>query len=133
MSDAADRSKPPDDPYSVGYGRPPRETRFHPGVSGNPRGRPKGAKSLATVLEKTLSERIIVTENGKRKQITKLEAAVKQLTNRAAAGDARSQQLLLGLIQALEARPPQAPPEQLNEADEAVLLDLKRRIVGVET
>jgi hypothetical protein len=28
----------------VGYGRPPMMTRFRPGQSGNPRGRPKGAQ-----------------------------------------------------------------------------------------
>ena len=31
----------------VGYGRPPTTTRFRPGQSGNPRGRPKGARNLA--------------------------------------------------------------------------------------
>jgi len=133
MSDDAKNSQSPTESYEVGYCRPPRGAQFRPGVSGNPRGRPKGAKSLASVLEKALAEPVVVTENGKRKQITKLEAAVKQLTNRAASGDVRSQQLLLGLVQALEARPSQAPPERLDGADEAVLLELKRRIASVET
>jgi Family of unknown function (DUF5681) len=79
--------------YEVGYGRPPLEHRFQPGRSGNPRGRPKGARNLASVVAATLGERIVVTENDRRKRITKLEAAVKQLVNRAAAGDARSPNL----------------------------------------
>ena len=27
--------------YEIGYGKPPKQTRFKPGQSGNPRGRPK--------------------------------------------------------------------------------------------
>ncbi|MFZ3585531.1 DUF5681 domain-containing protein, partial [Loktanella sp. DJP18] len=31
--------------YSVGYAKPPESSRFKKGKSGNPKGRPKGAKS----------------------------------------------------------------------------------------
>src|SRR5687768_11122353 len=31
--------------YQVGYGKPPVHSRFKPGQSGNPRGRPKGARN----------------------------------------------------------------------------------------
>jgi len=114
--------------YEVGYGRPPREHRFPPGRSGNPRGRPKGARCLASVVAATLSERIVVTENGRRKRITKLEAAVKQLVNRAASGEARSMQLLLALVQAGEARAAESPAAEFGAADERVLGELMRRL-----
>ena len=76
----------------------------------------------------TLGERIAVTENGHRKRITKLEAAVKQLVNRAASGEARAMQLLLALVQASEARPPPADANHLAEGDEIVLRELQRRL-----
>jgi hypothetical protein len=50
---------PPDSEgdYEVGYGKPPRETRFAKGQSGNPRGRPSGAKNFATLLREALTSR----------------------------------------------------------------------------
>src|SRR5271156_3025145 len=90
--------------------RPPKAmspSAIAAGQSGNPRGRPKGARNLSTVVAAALGERVAVTENGRRRRITKLEAAVKQLVNRAAAGEARATQLLLALAAADEARPAQ--------------------------
>jgi hypothetical protein len=101
-------SDDPSDPgggYKVGYRRPPLSTRFRAGTSGNPRGRPKGAPNLATVLNSILAEPVVVNENGRRKRITKLRAALKQLVNRAVSGDPGSMRLLLALIQASEAMP----------------------------
>src|SRR5439155_1781990 len=61
---------PPDDErdYEVGYGKPPRHTRFGLGRSGNPRGRPGGSKKLSTLLSEALKEPVIVVENGRRRK-----------------------------------------------------------------
>ena len=48
----------------VGYGRPPRATQFQPGKSGNPKGRPKGSRSVADILREIIGQKIKVTENG---------------------------------------------------------------------
>ena len=84
-----------DPQYPVGYKKPPRHTQFKPGMSGNAKGRPKGAKNFATVIEKELRARIEVTENGKRKRISKRQAIAKQTVNRAAAGDPKATSTLL--------------------------------------
>jgi Family of unknown function (DUF5681) len=55
---------------AVGYRRPPRNRQFKPGQSGNPTGRPKGAKNFATALAEELDAPITATENGKRKTIS---------------------------------------------------------------
>jgi hypothetical protein len=54
----------------VGYGRPPQAHRFKPGQSGNPRGRPKGAKNEATILRDLLNRKIDVREGGRVRKIT---------------------------------------------------------------
>ena len=112
----------------VGYGRPPVATQFRPGQSGNPRGRPKGARNFSTVIASALGERVAVTENGRRTRITKLEAAIKQLVNRAAAGEARATALLIQLAQANEAKAAQPEAQRVGEADAIVMAELQRRL-----
>lgn len=89
---------------SVGYGRPPEHTQFKPGQSGNPKGRPRGTVNMATVLERTLREKVNTVENGRRKSISKFEAALKQLTNKAASGDLSALRLLSALVASAEER-----------------------------
>jgi hypothetical protein len=73
--------------YRVGYSRPPQHTRFCKGQSGNPRGRPRQSKNLLSIARKALNEKIVIKENGRRRVITKFEAVIKQLVNKAAFGD----------------------------------------------
>ncbi len=114
---------------SVGYCNPPERTRFKKGRSGNPQGRPRGTFNMATVLERTLREKVVINENGKRKTITKLEAAIKQLTNKAASGELKALQLLSALVRSAEDRPGQAPISKpaLEEVDEKVFLGILKR------
>jgi Family of unknown function (DUF5681) len=83
------------DDYEVGYGRPPKHRQFRKGQSGNPNGRPRGSRNASTLLDEALKERVVVSEAGRRRGMTKLEAILKQLVNRAAQGDHRATQLLL--------------------------------------
>ena len=74
----------------VGYRRPPQHTQFRKGQSGNPKGRPKGSRALATIWLRAMNEKVTISENGQRRRITKQEAAIKQLANKAASGDKRA-------------------------------------------
>jgi hypothetical protein len=94
--DNEDNLKPNDAP--IGYGNPPERTRFKKGKSGNPRGRPKGALNMATVLERALRDKVVINENGMRKTVTKMEAALKQVVNQAASGDLLAMRLLNALV-----------------------------------
>ena len=115
--------------YEVGYGRPPRHTRFEPGRSGNPRGRPNRSKNLATLLSEALREPVIVTENGRRRKVSKRQAVIKQLVNRSARGDLKAMQMLLGTMQEIEHRGEAEPAETtFDGVDQKVIEQLKARL-----
>ena len=120
--------------YEVGYGRPPRHTRFVKGRSGNPRGRPPGAKNFTTLLNEALNEGVLVTENGGRRKISKREATVKQLATRSAAGDFRAIKILLDIVRDIERQTEPVSPEtaEFSESDEKVIEQLKARFAKRE-
>lgn len=114
----------------VGYCNPPAHARFKKGKSGNPNGRPKGTLNMATVLERTLREKVVLNENGRRKAVTKLEAAIKQLTNKAASGELKALQLLAALVRSAEERGTKADVSGsvLDDVDERVVLGILNRL-----
>jgi hypothetical protein len=106
-------------------------TRFKRGQSGNPRGRPPGAKNLATLLNEALNELVVISENGGRKRISKRQAAFKRLVNEAAKGNWRALKLLVDILQDIERRAePQTEESSFSLADEKVLAQLRVRLSG---
>ena len=76
-----------DEEHIARQGKPPRKGQFKPGESGNPKGRPKGTKSLKTHILDQLMRKVVVVEHGQRRQVTRAEAIAIQLVNKAASGD----------------------------------------------
>jgi hypothetical protein len=107
-----------DDPYEVGFGKPPRAMQFKPGQSGNPAGRPRGAKNFATAIEQELDARVTVTENGRRRRISKREVIAKHLVNKAASGDLKAIPLLLNEARAQENNPAGSASDDILDAPE---------------
>ena len=117
--------------YEVGYGKPPHRTRFKKGQSGNARGRPSGSKNLSTLLSEALNEPVIVTENGRRRKVSKQQAIIKQLVNQSAKGNWRATKLLLDIQLDIEHRSePQTAESSFSAADEKVIAQLKARLNG---
>lgn len=81
--------------YEIGYKKPPRETRFRKGCSGNPSGRPKGSQNTIKLLEELLNQKISVLQDGKKRKISKKTAIMMQMVNAAVKGDPKSVQTLL--------------------------------------
>jgi hypothetical protein len=121
--------------YEVGYGKPPPHTRFKKGQSGNPRGRPAGAKNLKTLLADALNEFVVVTENGGHRKITKREAIVTQLVNRSATADWRAIKILFDILRDIEGQTEAASPETsaFTAADAKVIEQLRARFSKSES
>ena len=90
-----------DGDYKVGYGRPPEETRFRKGQSGNPKGRPKGAKNLGGLFQRMLGEAVNVREGERTRSMSKVEAMLQNLLLKAIKGETRSIAQVLALISVL--------------------------------
>jgi hypothetical protein len=118
-----------DGDYEVGYRKPPCHTRFVKGQSGNPRGRPPGAKNLSTLLSEALNETVIVTENGGRRKVSKRQAIITQLVNRSSTADFRAIRILLDIVRDIERQTEPSMPEtsDFSEAEEKVLEQLRAR------
>jgi replication-associated recombination protein RarA len=103
-------------------------------VSGNPSGRPKGSLNVATTLTKALREKIVINEHGRRRRITKLEAAVKQLVNKAAGGDLRAVRHLTELASDAEANQKSTgvATSELNDMDFEVMNGILKRFQSTE-
>jgi hypothetical protein len=117
-----------DKAYDVGFGKPPKVSQFRKGSSGNPKGRPRGRRNLATVLERTLQEKVVINENGVRRTVTKLEAAVKQLVNQAASGDLGAMRQLSALAGRTDDEQFAPPTRQLDQNDQKVMENVLKRL-----
>jgi hypothetical protein len=99
--------------------------RFRPGAgSPNPKGRPKKAHGVDAAMISALSEKVVVTEHGRRRRRTKLDVMATQIANKAAGGDLRA--ATMGIDQARKA-------EQRAEAETVrapIMTEADRAIAG---
>ena len=87
------------DAYQVGYCKPPVQTQFKKGKSGNPKGRSKGSKNISTLLENAGQKLVTISEDGRTRKITMQDLIVRGLVTKAAKGDTRAVQNYLKLME----------------------------------
>jgi hypothetical protein len=121
---AADRG------YKVGYRRPPLQSRFKPGTSGNNKGRPKGSHNAKTIVGKVLNDPITLRENGKARRTSKLEAMITAIAHKAMKGDTPALNAVVALLirtGILNEAENQELTTSLPKDDEAIVNDYVRR------
>lgn len=115
---------------SAGYRRPPEATKFKPGKSGNPKGRPKGSLNLGTVLADELGQRITIRENGTPQRVSKQGALVKALLAKALQGDIKAIATVLNLSAQIFADRSDEGEHRVPPAELKLLDDYARQILG---
>ncbi|MGE0830287.1 MAG: DUF5681 domain-containing protein [Hyphomonadaceae bacterium] len=105
------------DAEAVGYRRPPRARRYPKGTSGNPRGRPKGARNLSTEIGEVLEETFPM---GKRRRVSARKAILLKQREKAFQKDTPAAKLLLDL------------DRQREEKAQARAADAERRALDAE-
>jgi hypothetical protein len=109
--------------YAVGHGKPPTNSRFRPGQSGNPAGRRKGVRNFMTDVKDTLRVPVKVKEGGRWRKISTQEGALAVLREKALKGDSRSLDRLLDLAGRFNNDAGEIGPAQALAADDQAILD----------
>ena len=118
------------DDDKVGYGNPPKHSRFRKGQSGNARGRPKNSRNFATDLQEMLGGKMTIAENGRRRKVSTQQAALLRLQEKALKGDARALDKLLGLAQqSSEDMAARAAERELTSGEDEILQRYSRQIL----
>ena len=91
--------------------KPRRSTRFKPGQSGNPRGRPKRKIDMSVALNKALNDKILVTNLGTTR--TGLETVVQSIVDRVLQGDSKGIPELMRLLNKTKVFKPVPDPTRL--------------------
>ena len=125
---------PPHESHSaIGYRRPPRDTQFQPGRSGNPKGRPRGLRNAKTEIADILGQPIKVREGNRICRTTKFGAMTLAHVQNGMKGDVRSYNAVTsvmartGLLNAADAEGDTKP---LSAEDEAIIRDFLARSNG---
>lgn len=97
--------------YDVGRGKPPVGTRFAKGVSGNPRGKPKGARNkippmneerLKTIVLEEAYRDIKVNDGDRQITLSMAQAVMRSIAVAAAKGQPRAQTLFTTILATVE-------------------------------
>jgi hypothetical protein len=118
-----------DSDYRVGPGRPPKNSQFKKGQSGNRKGRPKGSVNIAALIRRMLRQRVTIQENGRRKVISIAEAIAKRFVNNAMMGDFRALVTVSRLAQSAEDEARKAELEMEETNVQSLSIEQLERII----
>jgi hypothetical protein len=116
------------DDYEVGFGKPPKHTRFRKGQSGNLLGRPKGSANVQTDMKRILVAKTKIKVDGAIQTVSTSRALCLALRQKAMAGDVRAFSKIVEIAGPEMTDELRAMAADLTSAD----LDLLRRALARE-
>ena len=108
--------------------KPPHHTRFKPGQSGNPKGRPRGSVNFRTLIERELRKTVVITENGRQKRLAKNEVIIRRLAHDGIKGEYRAIELLMKLLGPTQANDSENPTEEFAMPGKDALKAIAKRL-----
>jgi len=123
-------------PKSASYRNPPEHSRFKPGQSGNPSGRPKKRKTVADELADELGQIITVREGARTTEMTKARAIAKELTRLAMDGDLRAATIVVSCASRLSENDEyqhEATTDDVALIDNFIQREIRRRAADSKT
>jgi len=130
--------------YEVGHGKPPKDTRFKPGQSGNPGGRPKGSKNrrksdpldasnerLKDIVLEEAYRTVKINDGPRQIDVPMAQAVIRSVSHNAVKGNARAQRLFTELVAVTE-QARKREREALFEAAVEYKLDWQKEIERCE-
>ena len=115
---------------SASYRNPPEHSRFKPGQSVNPLGRPKKRKSVADELNEELNVVIPVREGTRTIEMTKARAIARELLRLAMGGDLRAATIVVscaGRLSNSDEPIQETTPDDVALIDDFVEREIRRR------
>ena len=116
------------DDYDVGYGKPPKHTRFSKGQSGNLRGRPKVSPNLQTEMKRLVAAKTKIKFDGVIQTVPRTRALCLTLIQLALRGSVRAFAEIVRIIGPEIADELKATAAGLTSAD----VDIVRRALARE-
>jgi Family of unknown function (DUF5681) len=111
----------------VGYGQPPLASRFKPGTSGNPNGRPKKCRNAKTIIRRVLDSTVTIREGDRTRTVSKLEGIILRQVEGALKGDPKAALAALRImaqVGLLDSREMVDDRPQLSPAEQAIVDEL---------
>jgi hypothetical protein len=113
-----------DAPYEIGYCKPPKHTRFKPGQSGHPSGRPPGQRNFRTAVREALKEKITIREGDRTRTVSKMDAIIQVTFNKALKADAKALVAFIQFVRwagLMDEQPELSSTETTSEEDAAIV------------